>query len=153
MSAARRENIEKEEAKGAKSSKSWNGTKQQVFRERRRDFEESRSKRKKRGRWSEKRGRFFKKSPTFFAVTPSFLSTNGGRKEKACEGCESKKCKIADGRAYTHARRHILEESQHHGGDQQWLFPWLATILQEASPHSRGIKGNCCPVMYERARN
>ena len=50
LSAARRENIEKEEAKGEKNCQSWNGTKQLVFRERRSDFEESRSKRKKRGR-------------------------------------------------------------------------------------------------------
>ena len=31
MSAARRENIEKEGAKGEKNCQSWNGTKQQVF--------------------------------------------------------------------------------------------------------------------------
>jgi hypothetical protein len=31
--AARRENIEKEGAKGEKNCQSWNGTKQQVFRE------------------------------------------------------------------------------------------------------------------------
>ena len=49
-------------------------------------------------------GDFSKNLPRFFAVTPSFLSTNGGRKEEACEGCESKKCKIADGRAHTRTR-------------------------------------------------
>ena len=40
----------------------------------------------------------------FFIVTTSFLSTNGGRKEEVCEGCESKKCEIADGRAHTRTR-------------------------------------------------
>ena len=49
-------------------------------------------------------GDFSKNLPRFFAVTPSFLSTNGGRKEEACEGCESKKCEIADGRAHTRTR-------------------------------------------------
>ena len=48
-------------------------------------------------------------------------------------------------RAYTHARRHILEESQHHGGDQRRLFPWLATTSQEALSHARCIKWKLLP--------
>ena len=48
-------------------------------------------------------------------------------------------------RAYTHTRRHILEEAQHHGGDQRRLFPWLATTSQEASSHARCIKWKLLP--------
>ena len=40
----------------------------------------------------------------FFVVTPSFLSSNWDRKGDKCEGCESKKCKIADGGARTRTR-------------------------------------------------
>ena len=49
-------------------------------------------------------------------------------------------------RAYTHTRRHILEEAQHHGGDQRRLFPWLATTSQEASSHARCIKWKQLPT-------
>jgi len=51
---ARRENIEKEEAKGEKSCQSRNGTKQQVFRESRSDFEENESEKKKSGKIKKK---------------------------------------------------------------------------------------------------